>query len=191
MQRRTAIKWLVGLLGTCCSLLVAVPGGSFLLSAVRRRGGGGAIVQRVARLVDLVPGEPLQVPVVGKTRDAWTVYDQQIIGRVWLVRRSGSEVPPEKAHVEAFSAVCPHLACTIGLDTERNRFHCPCHEAGFDLAGKRLGAAELGHPNPSPRDMDPLECRVVRDAGDDSWWVEVTYRRFEIGRNVRRPVGAA
>ena len=167
---------------------MALPGGSFLLSAVRRRGGSGAVVQRVARLVDLVPGEPLQVPIVGRTRDAWTVYDEKIIGRIWLLRSTDDETPPEQSKVHALSAVCPHLACTIGLDSEKKRYHCPCHEAGFDWSGTRLGRNELGRPNPSPRDMDPLECRIVQDEEDGSWWVEVTYQRFEIGLPVRRPV---
>jgi hypothetical protein len=29
--------------------------------------------------------------------------------------------------------------------------------------------------------MDSLECRLVRDEGDDEWWVEVNYEQFEQG----------
>ncbi len=187
MNRRTMLKWASSLLALFSGILVAVPGCSFVLAVLRRRGGQDALVQRVLRLEDLPPGEPVEVPIVGRKRDAWTVYDQQTIGRVWLVRRSKADVPPEKSKVDAYSAICPHLACIVGLDQEDRRFRCPCHEAAFDLSGRRVPASELGHPNPSPRDLDPLKCAVVHDADEDAWWVEVTYQRFRAGARRRIP----
>ncbi len=185
MNRRTLLKWLSGLLAFCSATAVAVPGSSFILSVLRRRGKNDAIVQRVLRLEDLVPGEPTEIPIVGQKRDAWTVFDQQTIGRVWLVRRGDEQTAPEKTRVDAYSAICPHLACIVGLGQDGKRFHCPCHEAAFDLTGKRVPASELGHPNPSPRDLDPLECKVVHDSDEDAWWIEVTYRRFRAGAKHR------
>ncbi len=144
-------------------------------------------MQRVVRLNDLVPGEPLGVSIVGRKEDAWTVYDQQTIGQVWLVRTTSTDAAPESSKVAAFSAVCPHLACVVGLDREKNWFHCPCHEAAFDLRGNKVPVGELGHPNPSPRGLDPLPCRLVKDDADGSWWVEVTYLRFRTGTKTRIP----
>ena len=187
MNRRTLLKWASALLALASALLVAVPGWSFLVAALRRRSGKASVVQRVLRLEDLPPGKPVAVPIVGRKQDAWTVYDQQTIGRVWLVRRTGTDVPPEQARVDAYSAICPHLACLVGLDEQKQRFHCPCHEAAFDWSGRRIGASELGRANPSPRDLDPLKCQVVRDDEEASWWVEVTYQRFRAGTERRIP----
>ncbi|MEK6248011.1 MAG: hypothetical protein N2C12_07515, partial [Planctomycetales bacterium] len=57
----------------------------------------------------------------------------------------------------------------------------PCHQARFDADGQRVTAAGSGHTNHSPRDMDPLECRLVQDEEFGDWWVEVKYEEFEVG----------
>ena len=39
----------------------------------------------------------------------------------------------------ALSATCTHAGCTVGYDAPRDRIHCDCHDANFDLEGKVLG----------------------------------------------------
>ena len=139
------------------------------------------VVQRVARLVDLRPGRPLLVSITSRKQDAWTEYPLQVIGRVWLVRDSKAE-----AHVRAFTAVCPHLGCTIQCGSDGRSFVCPCHRATFDSEGRRLRSSTPGQENHAPRDMDALACRVVRDEKTDEAWVEVTWEEFVPG--LRRKV---
>lgn len=166
---------------------MGVPGIAYVLADVFRRRPSQATVQRVARLSDLKPGRPVQVGVVGSRRDAWTVYPDEVIGHVWLVRRDtdpASDAAADKQPtVAAFTSVCPHLGCTIGLDATGRRFVCPCHRAEFALDGQRVG-----NGNHAPRAMDGLECRLVRDDDADDWWVEIAYEKFERGltRKVRR-----
>lgn len=193
MNRRTLLEWASGGLALLCAAVVAVPGVGYALDALRRRGGDGdsqggggsarAITQRVARLDDLVPGVPIEVSLVGNRRDAWTVYPQEVLGRVWLIRTDDARSEPADAEVKAFSALCPHLHCFIQLGPEGDRFLCPCHVALFHASGEKLGGAftteELGYACPTPRGMDALDCRVTQDEATGQWWVEVTYRKFK------------
>jgi Rieske Fe-S protein len=128
-----------------------------------------------------VPGKPVQVSVLGSRHDAWTLHPEEVIGRVWLVRgvdRLGAE---QQSKVTALTAICPHLGCTIQLDARGQHFVCPCHRAAFGLDGQKIAEQQLGQTNHAPRGMDSLDCRLVRDDGDDDLWVEIKYEQFEQG----------
>ena len=179
-NRRSVLKWLSGALGTASAALVAIPGGRFVAGAMRSQRRDKAAMQRVARFHDLVPGRPTQVAVIGNRRDAWTLYPDEVIGRVWLVRPSEAPANERSPRVAAFTAVCPHLGCTIQLGVSGREFVCPCHRAAFALDGAPASDAQGGQKSHAPRGMDALECRVTRDANDE-WWVEVAYEKFEPG----------
>ena len=50
---------------------------------------------------------------------------------------------PEEGEVVAFSAVCPHEGCTVGVDDDG--FSCPCHGSEFERDGSlREGPAREG-----------------------------------------------
>jgi cytochrome b6-f complex iron-sulfur subunit len=44
----------------------------------------------------------------------------------------------EADKVQALSAKCTHLCCTVLYDEGRGVFHCPCHGSEFDGRGHRL-----------------------------------------------------
>lgn len=165
--RRGALRVLVTLGGLAYAGVIAVPAIRFASSTGTpgADGGGRARWIRLGRLADLPAGEPRRYQVVGDERDAFTLTREQTLGSVWLVR--------EGDKVRALSATCPHLGCSIDLGADKKSFGCPCHTSRFALAGK----AESG---PSPRDMDPLETRVVEG------YVEVDFRRFRIGVTERK-----
>lgn len=179
MNRRKLLKGLSIALATASAAVVAVPGINHILSFVRRRSPSKAVTSRVARLSELPVGKPVQVPLIGNHRDAWTVYPAETIGRIWLVRQSDDAASPEATKVAAFTATCPHLGCTIQFDSGNENFVCPCHKAAFDLNGAKTASASEQH-NHSPRGMDSLECRIVSDENAEPW-VEVTYQKFEPG----------
>jgi Rieske Fe-S protein len=181
MSRRLLLQWISGLLAVASAIIVGIPGVGFFLSGMLRRRDSKAVVQRVARLRNLVPGKPVQVSVVGSKHDAWTLNPEEVIGRVWLVRGEGNVGADKQSKVTALTALCPHLGCTIQLDPRGRRFVCPCHRAAFGLDGQKIAEQQLGQSNHAPRGMDSLDCRVVRDEGDDDWWVEVNYEQFEQG----------
>ncbi|MEX0586911.1 MAG: Rieske 2Fe-2S domain-containing protein [Pirellulales bacterium] len=181
MNRRTALCWLSRLLATASASLVVVPGVGYVLDSLRRKDASKVSLKRVARLSDLPPGKPVQVPIIGRRLDAWTVYPDEVIGRVWLVRAPEAAEESGKATVTAFTAVCPHLGCAIQLAPPGKNFVCPCHRAAFGFDGRPVGGGKLGHTNHAPRGMDTLECRVEQDPATDEWWVEVKYEKFEQG----------
>jgi Rieske Fe-S protein len=137
--------------------------------------------KRVLQLTALPPGVPREVAVRDLRQDAWTLYPEETVGRVWLLRKTDRNVPPEKTAIDAFTTVCPHLGCAVQLDADRQKFICPCHKAAFRLNGERLITAEAGPKNPAPRGLDALECRVAYDDEHNQWWVEVRYQKFRQG----------
>ncbi|HRX80628.1 MAG: Rieske 2Fe-2S domain-containing protein [Planctomycetaceae bacterium] len=186
MNRRSLMKLVSRVIGWTCALVVAVPGISFITAPLRRRSSSGGIKQRVVKLDNLRVGEPTQVAITGSRQDAWVHYDEEVVGRAWIVRETDDSVAPEETRVRAFSSVCPHLGCVVQFNSERG-FNCPCHKAFFQPDGQPVSEAELGHKNPTPRSLDDLECQVVEDAESGEWWVEVKYEKFEYGLTTKVP----
>ena len=185
MTRRTLFEWLARTIGAACAAVVGVPAVRYLIDPLRRRPAAERDFKRVARLDALPVGTPREFAVRDLRCDAWTLYPEETIGRVWVVRRSDGSVPPDAAQVSVFTTVCPHLGCAIQLDGPSKKFVCPCHKAGFRLSGERMAERELRHKNPAPRAMDSLDYRVVQDDQTGQWWVEVRFQKFKQGLTTR------
>lgn len=149
--------------GSCAiAAAIAVPATAFVAAPVSSKGAGGRWV-RTLRLDQLVDNEPKRVAIVDDRRDAWTIERGVELGSVWVVKHGDK--------VTAFSAVCPHLGCSVNVAAEAGPaggFACPCHTSAFDPDGKRKSG-------PSPRDMDVLATRI------EEGFVAVDFRRFRIG----------
>jgi len=158
---------------------MVIPGCRFIVAPLLRKHRGKTVVRRVVRLDQLPVGKPKEFTIVGRRRDAWTVYADEIIGRVWLVRHTEASIDGAGAKVDAYSARCPHLGCSIQFETRRSDFVCPCHHAVFDRQGEAVRTGRRGRKNPAPRNMDALVCRLVQD--EQAWWVEVEYQDFQLG----------
>ena len=193
MTRRTVLGWLARGLYAGCAAAVAVPALRFLTAPLSKNT-GGTVRGRAVQLAQLKPGEPRLAAIRGPRSDAWTRFEDEIVGRVWVVRTSPAGVPPDEVRVDVFSSVCPHNGCQVreagsaggGGDT-LSGYLCPCHNARFAADGSPAPLPG-GRPNPSPRGLDPLDHAVVRDDDTGRWWIEVEYRNFEIGTAERVPV---
>lgn len=53
----------------------------------------------------------------------------------------------------ALSLVCTHLGCSIGFDSSKDQFVCPCHSSVFDKKGNVLNP-------PAPRALDTFRVFV-------------------------------
>jgi nitrite reductase/ring-hydroxylating ferredoxin subunit len=53
----------------------------------------------------------------------------------------------------AFSAVCPHLNCTVQFEAETHQIWCACHNARFDQNGNVISG-------PPPRGLDPFSVNI-------------------------------
>lgn len=167
-ERRTALRALVTIGSLAYAGALAAPAAGFVTATNGDAGQGRARWVRVGRLADLSPGgAPRRMQVIGDERDAFTITRGQMLGSVWVVR--------EGDRVRAMSATCPHLGCSIDLNSDKQSFGCPCHASRFALSG----VPEAG---PSPRGLDPLEARVV------DGFIEVDFRRFRQGTTEREEV---
>jgi Rieske Fe-S protein len=180
MRRRTLLIWFGRSVYTACAAVVAAPIARLLaLPAAAKTSDGGPVRRRIATLDSLSPGQPQLIPVMGTRQDAWVRHPDQVIGRVWVTRLSPPETPPEQTALSVFNAACPHSGCPIQQAMSEG-YVCHCHGAKFEPDGSLVPSGN-GFINPSPRGMDPLEHRVVKDEATDHWWVEVEYKDFEIG----------
>ena len=172
--RRSFLDWCIHGLGAVLGGILGFPVIAYLIDPRNRPNREGAF-KTVARLNDLPVGVPVQAVVRDTKRDAWTLYPDEVIGRVWLVRRDDKKV-------EAYTTICPHLGCSINCDGKK--FVCPCHNGTFHLSGERMSTEELGTQNPAPRSMDQLEVKF--DETDPNL-VQVKYEDFQQGRHEKVP----
>jgi Rieske Fe-S protein len=151
------------------AVVPSVAGAAVAFFAPLKSGRPTADFVHVTGLAALPPGAlPVRLTVRDERTDAWTRYAEAPVGSVYLRRTDDG--------VEALNAICPHAGCLVGLDGERGRFVCPCHDSVFELDGTRV-------EGPSPRDMDSLEARIDDDGG-----VRVRFRDFRPGTEEKVPV---
>ncbi len=115
-----------------------------------------------------IGAEPINVPVIApEIRDGWNAAQQVVLGSAWLARTSAGEC-------SALSSVCPHLACTVGWDSGKQHYVCPCHDSLFARNGDKVSG-------PSERGLDPLPV-TIKDGR-----ILVTWTRYRIGGSKREP----
>ena len=71
--------------------------------------------------------------------------------------KPGLLVRTPEGELQAFSAVCTHLQCTVQYKTDTSQVWCACHNGLYDLAGNVVSG-------PPPR---PLERLTVNQRGED------------------------
>jgi Rieske Fe-S protein len=174
-DRRSFLSWATNGLGAIFTAIIGVPAALYLADPRNRRGQASDF-----RVVDGVRLSDVgQTPVQGVLRDvrvdAWTLHPDDVIGRVWVVRD-----PHDRERVRVFTTICPHLSCSVNLESDR--FRCPCHNATFDFNGERLSPGT----NPALRGMDELEWE--RDPADQER-IRVRYHNFEAGTAEKNVIG--
>jgi menaquinol-cytochrome c reductase iron-sulfur subunit len=170
MSRREALERMATFgFGLAAALAAVVPPLWSVVGVARRQtvaSGEGFI--GLGPLRSFPERQPQSVVLRGSLRDAWSLREGVALGSAWVVRKAEGVI--------AFSAICPHLGCSVGYDPSRDRFICPCHGSVFGSDGSvRSG--------PSPRGLDPLPTRVS-EGGE----VECRYLRFKPGQVDREPV---
>lgn len=134
--------------------------------------------------LDATPVRADQVPVDGMV----TVFPEGATeadrGQVVLIRLPKGTLDPAAPHVDddagtlvAFSKVCTHAGCPVGLYQRESRtLLCPCHQSAFDITD---GAKPISGPAAWPLPQLPIEiddAGYVRSTGDLSvppgpgWW---------------------
>ncbi len=180
VERRSFLKWATHGLGALFGAVLGIPAIAYLIDARNRPAPTGDF-KTVARLSELEIGVPKQVVVHDIRHDAWTLHPNDVVGRIWLIRR-------DRDRVDAYTTICPHLGCSINLqdskDPKDRLFVCPCHGGTFQLSGERVSEQKLGRPNPAPRGMDKLE---IRPDPANPEYLQVRYQNFIQGKETAEP----
>jgi succinate dehydrogenase / fumarate reductase iron-sulfur subunit len=162
-QRRSFLGALIGSIISGITIVLGVAIGRYsILPALRpTRKSQWATV---GLLEEFPEGEPVKRYVVVSQDAGWGRFNSQQL--VWVIKKG--------EQVTIFSAICPHLSCTINLAA--NGFVCPCHGSAWNRDGEKLGG-------PTPRGMDVLEHRVEGDL------LKVKYQFFKQGVAKREEIG--
>ena len=105
-------------------------------------------------LIPPAGGEPATQSVVA-------AQASQVKSNSGMVFKFGSKpallIRTPDGELQAFSAVCSHLECTVQYKVDTSQIWCACHNGLYDLSGNVVSG-------PPPR---PLERLVVNQRGDD------------------------
>ena len=159
-SRRSCLKWATNGLGAIFAAIFGFPAACYLIDP-RNRPEPPKELQAVRgiRLSELRTGQPVQGVIRNVRRDAWTLYPNDVLGRVWILRVKDGK---DEDCYTVLSNVCPHLGCAVNANGDQESqpgFTCPCHDGRFTADGK----LQAQNPGPPPRGMDALEFKVDRD----------------------------
>jgi menaquinol-cytochrome c reductase iron-sulfur subunit len=170
-RRPFIVRFLAGAIGAVVGLVPLVAGAIVFLNPLRKAGADGKRIL-VANLNAVPPdGQPYRFQIIDERIDAWNLYPPGPVGAVYLIRDKADAKPV------AFSAVCPHLGCSVDFLSNKDQFKCPCHNSSWELDGVRIRPETC----PSPRDLDSLDVDVQ---GND---IYVYYQKFRSGISRKVP----
>jgi len=154
-SRRSFLGVLLGIASAFVAVLLSVPVLRYALYPLtaKSKGSGWSAAGSVSDAA--ASSAPVSRTLDLKQLDGWLETDSN--PTVYLITSGGK--------VQALSAICPHLGCTVPWNAARNAFVCPCHGGEFGPDGSyRAG--------PPRRRMDTLETTVANGT------VMVKYQTF-------------
>jgi Rieske Fe-S protein len=140
---------------TIAAVMGIVLSGFSLVPAFRKRSNHREWLD-LALLEEIPEDHPVKKALVISQDAGWGEFNTQQL--VWILKKG--------SYLVAYSAICPHLNCTI--NAAENGFICPCHGSAWDQSGKRLGG-------PTPRGLDTLEYKI------EDGMIKIRYQLFKPG----------
>lgn len=154
-ERRTFLGVLSGLIAAGISAVLGVNIGRFALGTAFSKAGEAGWAE-AGTLADIPEGKLTKRNLVVSQIAGWGNFTAE--RAVWVVRKGDD--------VKVFTAVCPHLGCTVQGNAEG--FMCACHNSRWNEAGQTQSG-------PAPRGLDTLEHRV------EGGKLQVRYQDFKQG----------
>jgi menaquinol-cytochrome c reductase iron-sulfur subunit len=188
-NRRSLLAWAIFGIGAIFLAIIGVPIVCYIIDPRNRKGPKSAmrLVEGV-KLDDLVINTPVQGLVRDTRMDGWTLYPNDVLGRVWVVQRGARPAnvanlteEQKDAYLMVFTTICPHLGCSV--NTGGPGFACPCHNATFTLTGARAAAG-----NPAQRGMDTLAWEIDPEDPEHNR-IKVTYKKYKANDAQKIPLG--
>jgi menaquinol-cytochrome c reductase iron-sulfur subunit len=143
-SRRSFFGILLGVASAVVAAVLAIPVVRFVLYPLtgKPKASGWSAAGTLADAV--ASHTPISRTLDLKQQDGWLETDSNPV--IYLTNTGGK--------VQALSAICPHLGCTVPWEPSRNAFVCPCH-------GGEFGADGSYRSGPPRRGMDTLETQVT------------------------------
>jgi len=156
-SRRTILDWAVHGIGAIFTVIFGAPAIAYLIDPRNRPSPPGDFRPVAGVKLSEVGEAPVQGAIRNVRRDAWTLYPNDVIGRVWIHRvRPGTA----KECFQVFSTVCPHLGCSINSNADQG-----ITTASPDSTFLRTGSKPLPTPHAfgrSARDRTRLARAIGR-----------------------------
>ncbi len=154
-ERRSFLGVITGLISTAIATFLGITMARFsILPAFSKSKEAGWI--DLGKLTDLPENKLIKKSITVEQEAGWGQF--KAFRLLWVIRK-GEEI-------SIFSAVCPHLGCTVNAKEEH--FLCACHGSEWSDAGQKLAG-------PSPRNLDQLEHRIENKI------LQVRYQDFKQG----------
>jgi len=196
-DRRSILGWATCGLGAIFTAIIGVPIVCYAIDPRHRLGPKSNFKLVEGIKLDELTAEPRQGVIRDVRVDAWTLYPNDVIGRVWVVKVgdkpdltgdklrafNDNTMAEKEKYLRVFTTICPHLGCSVNSEPNKG-FACPCHGAEFKLDGSRANNA-----NPALRGMDTLEWEID-DTDPDSNRIKVKYQNFATSIEEKKPAGS-
>lgn len=154
-ERRSFLGVLSGLIAGGITAVLGVNIGRFAVSPALSAA-GAENWSDLGPISNIAEGKPVKLNVTVSQDAGWGKFQAQ--RAVWVIRKEDK--------VTVFTAVCPHLGCTV--NAKEDVFICACHDSKWDVAGNSQGG-------PTPRGLDSLEYKIENDT------LKVRYQDFKQG----------
>jgi menaquinol-cytochrome c reductase iron-sulfur subunit len=154
-ERRSFLGILSGLIAGGISAVLGVNIGRFAVQPALSAAGAENWAE-LGPVADIEEGKPVKRNITVSQDAGWGKFQSQ--KAVWVIRKGDN--------VTVFTAVCPHLGCTV--NAKDDVFICACHDSKWDVAGATQGG-------PTPRGLDSLEYKVENDV------LKIRYQDFKQG----------
>ncbi len=197
-NRRSILGWAVAGLNAIFAAVIGVPIICYAIDPRHRKGPKSELkLIDGVKLQELARNTPVQGVIRDRRVDGWTLYPNDVIGRVWVVQVTRPtlttpsqvaafnrlEMSEKEKFIIVFTTICPHLGCSVNLNNAGDGFACPCHAATFGLDGSRATEA-----NPAKRGMDTLEWIIDADDPDINR-ILVKYQNFTTSIEEKKTTG--
>ncbi|MCB0101063.1 MAG: ubiquinol-cytochrome c reductase iron-sulfur subunit [Anaerolineales bacterium] len=149
LSRRDFIKVTTGIVGGLIGTMIGLPSIFYLIDPALREGGKEAWIP-IGKFENMQVNKPYPFTFTRVQVNGWERTASSFGG--YAIRKSDA---PESLLI--LNSRCTHLSCTVNWSEEGNVFHCPCHDAAFDIDGEVVDG-------PPPRALDVYEeYRLTED----------------------------
>ena len=140
--RRDFVRIVTTFLGSLIGAIIGLPAIGYLLSPALKSQKSEAWIP-LGPLENYEEGTPTLFNFVRTKVNGWEKTANSY--GVYVLRRA--------EQVKVLSNICTHLSCRVTWRSEGQEYHCPCHDASFDIEGEIV-------TGPQPRPLVEYETKV-------------------------------